>query len=489
VDPDTSVDHCGGCGQSCFAGEVCSGGQCQGPVGADGCGALARNLTISQIAAYQTVKIPIMTGQQPVATGARVAAVIQGRETLFRVFVSLQAGWVARELSARLTLVNGASEDQYFAKKVIAGSSTDSQTTNTFQIFVPPDKIQDGTRYSVEVVECADATGTAVAPRFPTSGDTDLGARRTGPLKVTVIPVFTNNRLPDTSENALGIYRAYLAAMYPATDVQLTVGGQVSTNYPINWSGMLDQIRSKRQQDGPSSDVYYYGFVRPTETLREYCQSSCTAGIGYVGGPTFSQSRAAVGLAYGDEGSAKTMAHELGHNHGRNHAPCARGSISGVDQSYPHSGGLIGVWGHDQRTLVLIDPGQATDIMGYCSNQWVSDYTYRALTDRVATLNGAFFEIQNAEVAAWRVVLLDGLGRRWGLPYDRPGPAFGEPEQGEILDVDGNVIAVVTAYRTEVADIGGATVLVPEPKPGWTAVRLPGFAPLAYAEPVSVPQP
>lgn len=490
-DPDTSIDHCGGCDQACFAGEVCSGGRCQGPVGADGCGTFARDLTVTEIAVYQSVKIPIMESQQAVSPNARVADVVGGRETMFRVFVDVASGWNARELSARVTLTNGAEEDQYFAKKTISADSTEGQTSNTFQIFVPPEKVLPDTRYSVEVVECGDASGSVNTPRFPASGDEVLGVRSTGVLKINILPVLSNGRLPDTSESALAVYRDYLTAMFPATEVQLTVGSQLNHGFPINWSSLLDQVRSRRISENPPADVYYYGFVKPTDTFGQYCGGGCTAGIGYVlTNPNSSTSRASAGVAYASQSSARTMAHELGHNHGRNHAPSPCSStISGVDQQYPYPTGSIGVWGYDHRTQVLRDPSPSTDIMGYCSNKWISDYTYRALTDRVASVNASSLQIGNLPRAAWRVVLLDSLGPRWGIPHPRPVEAYGTPLQAEILGFDGSVLATTTVYRTEVADGGGAMLLAPEPEAGWAALQIVGWPSLDFAEPVSVPNP
>jgi hypothetical protein len=235
-----------------------------------------------------------------------------------------------------------------------------------------------------------------------------------------------------------------------------------------------------------ASDVYYYGWVAPAASFREYCGGSCTAGIGYVGSQA--GARAAVGVAFADEASASTMAHEVGHNHGRNHAPCAPGGISGVDQGYPYAGALLGVWGYDQRTRVLYDPSRATDIMGYCSNKWVSDYTYRAFTERVALVNGALLELVGPErVAAFRVLIADSTGVRWGIPFGRPGEAFGNPEPAEILDETGAVVDTVTVYWTDLSHDAGATVLVPPPEAGWFAVRVPGFAPLPFEAPGGAP--
>jgi hypothetical protein len=78
------------------------------------------------------------------------------------------------------------------------------------------------------------------------------------------------------------------------------------------------------------------------------------------------------------------MAHEIGHTHGRKHAPC--GTV-GPDGNYPYPGGTIGVMGFDRRTGAFIDPA-SSDILGFCGNQWISDYTYDGLLERVALVNG-----------------------------------------------------------------------------------------------------
>jgi hypothetical protein len=322
-------------------------------------------------------------------------------------------------------------------------------------------------------------------------GDTVLDARKTGILKVTVIPVLSNSRMPDTSDTALAVYRAYLEAMYPIEKAELTVGKQISTSYPIDWQSLLDQIRSQRQTDRPNADVYYYGFLKPADTFKAYCQGGCTAGIGYVASATQAGTRAAVGLAYSDETSASAMAHEVGHNHGRNHAPCAPGgNISGVDSRYPYSGAKIGVWGFDPRKKTFLSPDTTTDIMGYCDPKWISDYTYKGLVDRVATINGNMLEFADLSLAdSYRVLLLGPGGPRWGRPFSEPAEPFGEAETADILDIDGQPIQTVTVYRTGIGDSEGATMLVPPPRAGWHAVRIANEVALPFSAPITVPPP
>jgi hypothetical protein len=457
---------------------------CVAGAGADGCNGKALGISLEQIAVYQTVKVGVMDGGAEIAASKRSTDVVSGRQTMFRLGVTVDAGFSARKLSARVTVNNGATATQYFGTQNVSKSSVDTEPLTTFQVFVPPEQITSDTRYSAELVECATGSGTAGSARFPTTGDIELGARHTGGLKVKIIPLLANGKLPDTSDTALAIYRQTLMAMYPIDGVELTVGPQLSIAYPVNWDATLDQMRAKRKADNPAADVYYYGLLEPVDTFNQFCGNGCTTGIGYVADSNTASFRAAMGVGYADRTSAQTMAHELGHNHGRNHAPCVPngGSISGVDASYPFPDGRTGILGFDSRTKVLLSADKSTDLMGYCSNVWLSEYTYGGITDRVATVNGAKLESFDAAApATWRVLIVSGKGPHWGEPITRPSVAEGTPMTARVLDDAGNEIAEIEVYRTEISDGGGFVVMVPEPTAGWGAVQLPGWAALGFA--------
>ena len=106
---------------------------------------------------------------------------------------------------------------------------------------------------------------------------------------------------------------------------------------------------------------------------------------------------------------------------------------------------------------------------------------YRAWTDRVAFMNNAPRELPPAgDMHHYLFLLTDFKGPRWGL--DRPNPRYpsGDPELADVLDADGNVIASITVYRTPMDHLGGALLLVPDPEPGWHAVRIHGEVPLPF---------
>lgn len=486
TDLSASPSHCGSCYIACGSGETCNNGVCVegGSAGStDGCSdTLASGLTLKEIAVYQSVKIPVMQNGTAVAAASRNARVVQGRDTMVRVFVTLGSGWTARELAARLTLSTGNGEPLvYYSRKTISASSTEADMKTTFQIFVPPSAMVDSLRYSVEVVECGDASGTPGQARFPQTGDTELGTKKTGALKLTLIPIKAGNYMPDTSATEVNAFMDYMRAMYPADSILMTVGDSITTQTPVDFNTMLDQVRAKRSSDRPPNDVYYFGLVKPADTFRNYCKGSCVTGIGYVVTSTGSSSgstRAALGVAFADQYSRETMAHEVGHNHGRSHSPCVSGggTITGVDRNYPYSDGGIGVWGYDSRTQKLIDPAKTKDIMSYCSPLWLSDYTYDALATRVTALNGtAMIHTPAYALSRWRILLVGGpSGPRWGIPVNEEVPPEGDAEAATIFDSSGAAVTSVAVYRTDISDGMSSMYMVPEPQPGWYAVAVAG---------------
>src|SRR5690606_14590547 len=96
---------------------------------------------------------------------------------------------------------------------------------------------------------------------------------------------------------------------------------QSGTN--VDLGNTLDQVTNQRSSDSPASDVYYYGLIDPASSFNNYCNGGCTTGVGWVTDLSnwAVSHRAAVGIGFGTRG-AGTFTHELGHNHGRNHAPC-----------------------------------------------------------------------------------------------------------------------------------------------------------------------
>jgi hypothetical protein len=143
-------------------------------------------LSLSGVDVYQTVQIPIMKARTAVAPAQRNADVVVGRKTVFRVYVTPEAGWTSRQVSARVELTDVATPAPNQTKVFHAQlrptvTSSDTDLNSTFQVNVPADAIGADTRYAVTLVECdgASPAGDATRARFPSQGFDPLAARKT----------------------------------------------------------------------------------------------------------------------------------------------------------------------------------------------------------------------------------------------------------------------------------------------------------------------
>jgi hypothetical protein len=88
------------------------------------------------------------------------------------------------------------------------------------------------------------------------------------------------------------------------------------------------------------------------------------------------------------EDHADTMVHELGHNFDRDHAPCG---VTPSDPNYPYSNAELGDFGWDPQGAAggkvqslpggWVVPQTSRDVMSYCQDEWISEYTYRNILD------------------------------------------------------------------------------------------------------------
>jgi hypothetical protein len=121
--------------------------------------------------------------------------------------------------------------------------------------------------------------------------------------------------------------------------------------------------------------------------------------------------------------------------------------------------------------------------MGYCGNQWLSDYTYGGLLDAVLNVNRvqALVVTDPTRLGAWRTLLVDAQrGPRWGVPLPPGSEAVGVPESAVVLGATGAPIEAVNVYRTVLSDVEAASLQVPEPKPGWRSIQVAGAPPVDF---------
>jgi len=310
-----------------------------------------------------------------------------------------------------------------------------------------------------------------------------------GELTVRIVPMEYapdgSNRLPDVSADQLNLLHSWLHRLYPATVVTLIVDDPMVVDAPIlsggdGWSDALYQLTDLREDRGIPSDEYIYGMVAPADSYATFCRGGCVSGLGWrAADPTTAFTRASLGLGYAGVPAADTFVHEIGHNHGRMHAPC--GGPASPDPEYPHGDGRLGVWGYDLVEEVLVSPTEFADMMGYCRPRWISDYTWSALSDRIAWVNAA---AEMLPAPGWpkslRVmdVSAAGLARLRGhLKVDRAPD--GATQKIEVLNTRGVIIDTISGYEQKFEDTGSRAILfVPPTHSNAFAVRLPGGAPL-----------
>ncbi|NUO53842.1 MAG: hypothetical protein HOV80_33785, partial [Polyangiaceae bacterium] len=349
-------------------------------------------ITVRQVAIYQSLKRTLMVDGGP---GAGEVPLVAGRDAVVRVFYEDDGTYDGSEITARLEVEGG---DPIELTAVLGGASVDEDMNSTINFVVPGDRVGQSFNYSVGLLVEGDEEDENSAARWPAEGLESVAVE--GPqnkLRVILAPFQYNydgsGRVPDMSPEAVEGYRQRLKAIYPVSDVEVSVRQATPWNQYIGpggegWQQVGYTVYGFRQQDGTPDDVYYYGIFDPEASFYAYCGGGCLLGVTLLNNqPPATGSvdlRLALGVGF-PQYAADTMAHELGHSHGREHAPC--GGPDSVDPQYPYAGAKIGIWGLDTVSMQLISPDTYTDIMGYCEKQWVSDYTYKALLARGQNVN------------------------------------------------------------------------------------------------------
>jgi len=391
---------------------------------------------------------------------------IAGRSAWVRVFVLANQTNTAGP-QVRVSFVNGSTTNSLTinAPGTSVPTSVDASNPNaSWNMAVPAAWITAGTTVSADVDPTNQIAESNKGNNHFSYGALSMQSVRQ--WKITLIPIHTTDGRTGTVENSSRTKNDLVdpaRRLYPVPDtvdvvVGATFNSSTSGSSPLlksdgtNWSSVLSELLAKRTADGVK-DRYYFGFVNVS-------YNSGVAGLGYIGAP------AAMGWDY--NGAEWVLAHEEGHNFGRQHSPC--GGASNPDPNYPYPGGTIGVPGWDVFAASgNLKPATDTDIMGYCSNQWISDYVYKSVLSFRAAQGTSFDVVQNvatngadttSAAAAKPGLLVWGrieAGRMILEPAFRVttsgAPIEAGPYMWEGKDAQGRVLARVPFQMYEVADI------------------------------------
>lgn len=380
---------------------------------------LAGGLTIDKVKLYQGTETVLFNGAGQAPGGQ--PPVIAGRDAQVRVFVDLDAAFAARDITAALTITDGGEETVLEDTIRVEVDSKPALFDSTFDFAVAGALLTPTSTLSVRLLEeLPTGLGGGNPADAEWAGPSD--AQVVDPLTIVIFPIVYHadgsDRLPDTSAAQVARISDLVRGLYPAAEVEVRVerpydwDGTLGSFDIQGWSQLLNQMVVERAYAAEAPNTYYYGLFAPAESVYEYCATGCLLGLSYVAyTPTLPALRASIGVGFSGDIASETLVHEVGHAHGREHAPCGLfGQAS--DPEYPHDQAETGAWGWDGVTDDWFDPETSRDLMSYCQPLWVSDYTWSALAERALAISAP----ERAAPVRRSTVLVDASGRHG------PGP-------------------------------------------------------------------
>jgi hypothetical protein len=322
------------------------------------------------------LKIEGMYLTQSTQTPSGGVPLVEGRDAYLRVFVTAGGANNIRP-DVRVRIFRSGSSTPTLTQTIPGGEGItptgvqEGNFSSSWNLLVSGADIQPNTRVLADV----DPTNAISEPdetdnNFPTTGTPQpLNVQSVPAASITFVPIKqAGNGLTGTVNNPTQLVER-ARRMYPLQEIRTSTHELFTTSTtdvlePFDdnkaWNTILGELDALRVFEG-SGDTYF-GMVKVS-------YGPGINGIGYVGVPT--------AMGSDDAGQVQRMvAHELGHTWGRWHSPC--GNPGGLDPNhpYPYDGGVIGAFGLEVAAGNVKLPSQP-DIMSYCPNEWISDYTYQ----------------------------------------------------------------------------------------------------------------
>ena len=312
---------------------------------------------------------------QAVQSRAHPVPLVAGEDALLRVFVTaaMESTEGIPDVRARFYL-NGS--ERHVAD--IAGHSTPIPTeidegslSKSANAEIPGRIVRPGLEMVVEIDPGGALDPSLGVPRrIPGEGRMAIDVRELPTLDLTVIPFLWSSD-PDSAIIALvdgmeddpeGHHLLEdTHVLLPVAVIDVTARAPVASTSNSAFD-LLHQTEAIRVLEGGPG--HYIGMMSGPVPATD------AGGVAYrPGRSSFSRPR------------SSTVAHELGHNMGLQHAPC--GLAPGPDPSFPYPTAFIGAWGYDFHGGHPVSP-RFRDHMSYCGPIWTSDYHFtNALAHRL----------------------------------------------------------------------------------------------------------
>ncbi|RVJ45882.1 hypothetical protein CN176_03625 [Sinorhizobium medicae] len=355
---------------------------------------------------------------QGIQNMAHEVALIEAKPTAVRVYPAFN-GTGIRQVRGRLWVRNTSGAPWQLLNSQNAATVDAAENGNIrvkrentdrgLNFILPPAVLAQGTLVAW-FQDLSDAiTGSAIACSDCATTNRTMPVAGANPMRLRVLGMsYVRGTPPQTFQPTTQDFvltQSWLRRAYPTGDLRMTSGTVTANATPPFGCGdanaQLTAIRNADVAGGSDQRTHYYGIVFEDGSANSFFMRGCAAGIPSSPSPgTVASGPTGPGTwGWDNDGSYGDWytGHELGHTYGRLHIGSGCGETSD-DPNYPHSNGRIS--GED-GAFVGFDTGDAvngvairalpgrdwSDVMSYCSNQWISAYTYNHIRTRLVAEN------------------------------------------------------------------------------------------------------